>query len=111
MEAIISGSCSVIVQDSQTGKQPLLDNGVAPDYSAAFLRQLATGVAGLAWMVVSSGLILLNKHLMVVDGFKYPMALSGMGMGFSAIGSMLACRFVLADLGSVNPRSWETVNS
>ena len=82
--------------------QPLLEGGKAPTYSAIFVRQLATIAAGLAWMLVSSGLILLNKHLMVVNGFKYPMALSSMGMGFSAIASTLACRFVLTNSGAIS---------
>ncbi|KAK9865387.1 hypothetical protein WJX84_008174 [Apatococcus fuscideae] len=48
--------------------------------------------ASVAWMVVSSSLILVNKHLMSNDGFHYPMALSGLGMGFSAVASWLVCK-------------------
>ena len=45
-----------------------------------------------AWMAVSSGLILVNKHCMSVDGFAYPMALSGLGMAFSSVASFLCCK-------------------
>ncbi len=49
-------------------------------------------VAGFVWMGVSSGLIILNKHLMSTDGFHYPMALSGLGMSFSSVAAWLCCR-------------------
>jgi hypothetical protein len=48
-------------------------------------------VASVAWMSVSSGLILLNKDLLS-HGFHYPMALSGLGMAFSAAASFFCCR-------------------
>ncbi|EFN55220.1 hypothetical protein CHLNCDRAFT_134469 [Chlorella variabilis] len=48
-------------------------------------------IASVAWMSVSSGLILLNKDLLS-HGFHYPMALSGLGMAFSACASTLCCR-------------------
>jgi len=47
-------------------------------------------VASMMWMGVSSGLIMLNKDLLS-NGFPYPMALSGMGMAFSAVASYFAC--------------------
>lgn len=47
--------------------------------------------ASVAWMSVSSGLILLNKDLLS-HGFEYPMALSGLGMAFSAAASFFCCR-------------------
>lgn len=54
--------------------------------------QLAIAVvASLAWMAVSSGLILLNKDLLS-HGFHFPMALSGLGMAFSGTASYLCCR-------------------
>lgn len=54
-------------------------------------------VASLAWMAVSSGLILLNKDLLS-HGFHYPMTLSGLGMAFSSVAATAACRhFKLAD--------------
>ena len=59
------------------------------------LQALAVG-ASVAWMVVSSSLILVNKHLMSNDGFHYPMALSGLGMGFSALASWLVCKVWLS---------------
>lgn len=50
-------------------------------------------IASLAWMGVSSGLILLNKDLLS-HGFPYPMALSGLGMLFSGIASTITCRYL-----------------
>ena len=47
-------------------------------------------VSSIAWMSVSSGLILLNKSILS-NGFPYPMALSGLGMGFSSIASYITC--------------------
>jgi hypothetical protein len=47
--------------------------------------------ASVAWMACSSGLIMLNNDLLS-NGFPYPMALSGLGTGFSAIASYIACR-------------------
>lgn len=47
--------------------------------------------ASIGWMVVSSGLILLNKQLLS-HGFSYPMALSSLGMLFSSVASYLACK-------------------
>ena len=52
-----------------------------------------------AWMGVSSGLILVNKHCMSVDGFAYPMALSGLGMAFSSVASFLCCKVISAPTG------------
>lgn len=48
-------------------------------------------ISSALWMVVSSGLILLNKSLLTL-GFTYPMALSGLGMFFSSIGGYLCCK-------------------
>ena len=48
------------------------------------------GCAG--WMCVSSALILVNKHCMSVDGFAYPMAMSGLGMAFSSVASVICCK-------------------
>ncbi|KAG7674874.1 putative sugar phosphate/phosphate translocator [Nannochloris sp. 'desiccata'] len=47
-------------------------------------------VSSIAWMSVSSGLILLNKSILS-NGFPYPMTLSGLGMGFSSIASYITC--------------------
>jgi drug/metabolite transporter (DMT)-like permease len=47
-------------------------------------------VASLAWMGVSSGLIMLNKDLLST-GFPYPMALSGTGVAFTALASYISC--------------------
>ena len=55
------------------------------------LQVVIAVVASVAWMSVSSGLILLNKDLLS-HGFHYPMALSGLGMAFSGTASYLCCR-------------------
>lgn len=49
---------------------------------------------GMVWMVVSSALIFLNKHLMSTGGFHFPMALSGLGMAFSSIAAWFCCRVI-----------------
>lgn len=54
--------------------------------------QILAIVACLAWMAVSSGLILVNKYIMSTDKFHFPMALSGLGMAFSSVASFLVCR-------------------
>eukprot|EP00803_Ostreobium_quekettii_P005683 evm.model.scf_1270.4 EVM.evm.TU.scf_1270.4 scf_1270:40335-43122(+) len=79
-------------EDARLAGENLLEgqSGSAP--TPVFLQRIAAVIASLGWMVVSSGLILLNRQLMVADGFKYPMALSGMGMLFSALASFLACK-------------------
>lgn len=43
-------------------------------------------VALLCWTFCSSGLILLNKELIVTDGFKFPMTLTAAGQLISYIG-------------------------
>ena len=45
-----------------------------------------SAAALLGWTISSSGLILLNKELMVTDGFKYPMALTAAGQLTSYLG-------------------------
>ena len=60
-------------------------------------------------MVVSSGLIFLNKSLLS-GGFPYPMALSGLGMGFSSIASYATCHHL--KFVDVKRRvTWEFYNS
>lgn len=54
--------------------------------------QILAVVACLAWMAVSSGLILVNKYIMSTDNFHFPMALSGLGMVFSSVASFLVCK-------------------
>lgn len=69
------------------------DDGSPPShkFSVTGLSSVATAtLASLLWMGFSSGLIMLNKHLLS-NGFPYPMALSGMGMAFSGLASYLAC--------------------
>lgn len=55
-------------------------------------KKLAAAAACLVYMTISSALIVLNQQLMNEDGFRYPMALSGLGMGFSAVASYIACK-------------------
>lgn len=47
-------------------------------------------VSCLTWSVASAGLIYLNKYIMAVDGFTFPMALSCLGMTTSSICSYVA---------------------
>ena len=54
--------------------------------------QMMTALACIGWMGVSSALIMINKYLMSTDGFRYPMALSCLGMLFSSVASYVACR-------------------
>ena len=46
-------------------------------------------MALLLWTMSSSGLIVLNKRLMVSDGFGFPMALTAAGQTASFLGGML----------------------
>ena len=61
-------------------------------------KKAAAVVACLVYMTISSALIVLNQQLMNQDGFRYPMALSGLGMGFSAVASYIACKVSLQSL-------------
>ena len=75
------------------GLPPSLERtGVHVAESLGPAAQVAAGVSCVGWMAVSSGLIMLNKHLMSTDGFHFPMGLSLLGMGFSSIASYIACR-------------------
>ncbi|PSC69942.1 Triose-phosphate transporter domain isoform B [Micractinium conductrix] len=66
-------------------------------------------VASVAWMSVSSGLILLNKELLS-HGFHFPMALSGLGMAFSGTASYLCCRVfkIVEAKKNLSPRFYVT---
>ena len=48
-------------------------------------------------MLLSTGLILINQRIMRDDGFHYPMALTSLGMGFSATVSFVLCQVEEAD--------------
>jgi hypothetical protein len=54
-------------------------------------RLVIAVLASAGLMAVSSGLILLNSHLLS-HGFHFPMALAGLGMAFSGLASFLVCR-------------------
>lgn len=61
-------------------------------------RLAITASVCLVWMSFSSGLIFINKWIMAVDDFRFPMALSGLGMIFSSVASYLVCKvFKLVD--------------
>ncbi|CAD7700496.1 unnamed protein product [Ostreobium quekettii] len=75
--------------------------------SGAWIRHLVLAIVSLTWMGISSGLILLNKYIMVTDGFKFPMALTAMGMAFSGLAGFLACRvFKAVAVQSPDAVSW-----
>lgn len=64
-------------------------------------KKIAAAVACLVYMTISSALIVLNQQLMNEDGFRYPMALSGLGMGFSAVASYIACKVIIISHSAV----------
>ncbi|KAL6750618.1 triose-phosphate transporter family-domain-containing protein [Haematococcus lacustris] len=80
---------------------PLLPKGMPGGLSSGVLRVLLAVLATCSWMLVSSALIILNKHLMVDLGFKYPMTVSGMGMASSGILSFICCRAGLVEAKTV----------
>lgn len=63
-----------------------------PLLSFVALRWLAAAALCVLYMSVSTGLILLNKYLMTIDGFEYPLALSSSGMAFSSVASFATCK-------------------
>ncbi|PNH04645.1 putative sugar phosphate/phosphate translocator [Tetrabaena socialis] len=73
-----------------------------------WIRVLLAVIVSSSWMVVSSGLIILNKYIMVDLGFRYPMAVSAMGMVMSGLLSFVVCRVLrLVEANSVvRPRFW-----
>ena len=52
----------------------------------------------LCWTICSSGLILLNKELMVNDGFTYPMALMTAGQFASYLGGKWTSSCIFCNL-------------
>ncbi|GIL59594.1 hypothetical protein Vafri_14339 [Volvox africanus] len=61
------------------------------DDSTSWLKVFTVVSASIAWMLVSSGLIMLNKYIMVDLGFEYPMFVTMMGMGMSGLLAFLCC--------------------
>ncbi len=57
------------------------------------------------WMAVSSALIVLNKQLLSVVGFHYPMALSGLGMAFSSLAGFVVCKVSLTTVSLLRARA------
>ncbi|KAG1666513.1 hypothetical protein FOA52_014410 [Chlamydomonas sp. UWO 241] len=57
----------------------------------AWARVAGALLVSVAWMVVSSFLILLNKHIMVDIGFAYPVTVSTLGMLGSSVLSFMCC--------------------
>lgn len=64
-----------------------------------------SAAALLGWTLSSSGLILLNKQLMVTDGFKYPMALTAAGQLTSYLGGNTVAVHNLQSLVALHVRS------
>ncbi|GMH42799.1 hypothetical protein BSKO_10718 [Bryopsis sp. KO-2023] len=91
-----AGDALIDVDDRSPLKVDLENGGPSRVASASadspWMKRGITIVACVAWMMVSSGLILLNKHLMSDLKFEYPMTLSGSGMLFSSVASYIACR-------------------
>ncbi|GFR50579.1 hypothetical protein Agub_g12853 [Astrephomene gubernaculifera] len=54
-------------------------------------KTLKAAGACLLWLFCSSLIILVNKYIMVDLGFKYPMAVAAMGMGFASIATFFYC--------------------
>eukprot|EP00892_Ulva_mutabilis_P012165 jgi/Ulvmu1/9320/UM050_0069.1 len=69
------------------------------------IKFLAAFVVPTLWMASSTGLILLNKHLMMEKGFAYPITLSGLGQAFSGVAALICCR-VLRIVVADKPVSW-----
>ncbi len=73
---------SSTVEQNQRSQTKIVCTGL-PKATTALLWPAA---ALLCWTICSSGLILLNKELMVTDGFKFPMALTAAGQFISYLG-------------------------
>lgn len=78
-----STSPSVRLQHAQ-GNRSIQDKPQASWQPRAVV--LWPAIALLCWTFCSSGLILLNKELIVTDGFKFPMALTAAGQLASYLG-------------------------
>ena len=76
--------------------------------TSGVIRVLLAILAASSWMTVSSVLIVLNKYLMVDLGFKYPMAVSGMGMFMSGILGFIVCRVLrlVECKATITPNFW-----
>lgn len=66
----------------------------AGDSSRSLLRLVATVVICVAWTCVSSVAILVNKHVMVDVGFKYPTTVACMGLVTTTILSYAALQLL-----------------
>lgn len=83
---VCTSSANLPVSNTQHSQ----DGTSTPASSSPPLQQAAEllwpTLALLCWTICSSGLILLNKELMVTDGFKFPMALTAAGQLTSYVG-------------------------
>lgn len=61
-------------------------------HSRFSIRRFGIVLSGLAWMIVSSWAILLNKHVMVGLGFRYPVTVAAMGMYTTSVVSYATCK-------------------
>lgn len=63
----------------------------------------------MSWMLVSSGIVLLNKFLLSNDGFHFPFALASFGMCFSTVASFVVVRVLRWVHTENNYFSWNNV--
>ncbi|GLI65022.1 hypothetical protein VaNZ11_008392 [Volvox africanus] len=91
-------------------RKSLLDNKDKPSLKikSGWLRVVLAVLVSVAWMTISSGLIIVNKYIMVDLRFKYPMAVSVMGMAMSGLLSFVCCRVlrVVETHAVVRPHFW-----
>ena len=73
--------------------EPLLETlPESPVYNHSFANTVMVATASVAYIICSTSLILMNKRIMRDDNFRYPMALTSLGMGFSALVSLVFCQ-------------------
>jgi drug/metabolite transporter (DMT)-like permease len=77
------------LDDAGKGRKAHEDTAPRPP---GYVKVLLAVASSVSWMIVSTLLILLNKHIMVDIGFKYPMTVSSMGMAASGCFSYICCR-------------------
>ncbi|DBA79296.1 TPA: hypothetical protein ACH3X2_007815 [Trebouxia sp. C0005] len=71
------------------GEQP---EGSMNPYKPTTADAAIITTASVLYMLLSTSLILINQRIMRDDGFHYPMALTSLGMGFSAAVSFIVCQ-------------------
>eukprot|EP01025_Chloroclados_australasicus_P023379 TRINITY_DN2371_c0_g1_i6.p1 TRINITY_DN2371_c0_g1~~TRINITY_DN2371_c0_g1_i6.p1 ORF type:complete len:222 (+),score=12.53 TRINITY_DN2371_c0_g1_i6:59-724(+) len=88
----LTGSSNNHLEENEkaTKQERTMDNQVTKVLFS--FRSVLAVLVCIAYMTVSSSLIVLNKYLMSDDGFHFPATLSGLGMVFSAILSFMVCK-------------------